>query len=53
MVPGNPAASIPMCRIQSSDPEIKMPELPTKLVHTEGAALMRQWIAAMTPVACQ
>lgn len=52
VVPGKPDESILICRINSTEPEIKMPELPTTLVHREGAALLRQWIAEMPPAAC-
>ena len=38
-------------RIESTEPEIKMPELGRNLVYAEGAALIRAWIAAM-PGAC-
>lgn len=52
VVPGEPEQSILMCRVRSTDAEVKMPELPTTLVHHEGADLLEQWIAAMAPVDC-
>jgi hypothetical protein len=36
-------------RIASTDPGIMMPELGKRLVHEEGVALIREWIAAMPP----
>jgi uncharacterized repeat protein (TIGR03806 family) len=52
IVPGDPARSILICRVNSLDPAIKMPEIPTTLVHDEGVELLRAWIAAMEPVDC-
>lgn len=52
VVPGNPEQSILICRVSSTDPEIKMPEIPNSLVHTEGVALLTRWISEMTPVDC-
>jgi len=48
IVPGNPDASILIYRIESTEPEIRMPELGRNLVFAEGAALMREWITSMT-----
>src|SRR5206468_13026818 len=48
IVPGKPDESILVYRISSTEPEIKMPELGRNLVHEEGVALIREWIAAMT-----
>ena len=50
--PGLPDASVMVYRVESDEPGIKMPELPTVLHHAEGAALIRQWIAAMPPITC-
>jgi hypothetical protein len=36
-----------MYRIESMEPEIKMPELGRNLVYAEGAALIREWIASL------
>jgi uncharacterized repeat protein (TIGR03806 family) len=47
IVPGAPDASILVFRIESTAPEIKMPELGRNLVHDEGVAVVRQWIEAM------
>jgi uncharacterized repeat protein (TIGR03806 family) len=47
IVPGDPDASILVFRMESTDPEIKMPELPTPTSDARGTALIREWIAAM------
>ena len=47
IVPGNPDASIITYRIGSTDPGIMMPPLPRRVVHDEGLALIREWIAGM------
>ena len=52
IVPGDPDASILVHRIQSTDPAVKMPEIPNLLTDDAGVALIRQWIAAMPPQAC-
>lgn len=52
IVPGAPDDSILVFRIESLDPDIKMPELPTRLLHPDGIALLREWIAAMSPDDC-
>jgi uncharacterized repeat protein (TIGR03806 family) len=51
IVPGKPDESILVYRMESTEPEIRMPELGRNLVHVEGVALVREWIAAM-PGAC-
>jgi len=47
IVPGNPDQSILAFRIASTHPDVMMPELGRRLVHAEGVALIRQWIAAL------
>jgi len=47
IVPGKPDASFLVYRLESTEPEIKMPELGRNLVDAEGVALIREWIAAM------
>ncbi len=47
IVPGYPDKSILYYRITSTDPGIMMPELGKKLVHEEGVALIREWIASL------
>jgi uncharacterized repeat protein (TIGR03806 family) len=51
IVPGNPDQSILAFRIASTHPGIMMPELGKRMVHTEGVALVREWIASMAPAA--
>jgi uncharacterized repeat protein (TIGR03806 family) len=52
IVPGDPDASILPFRIASTDPAIKMPELPNRLPDPLGLALVRDWIAAMPARDC-
>lgn len=47
ILPGKPDSSILVFRMESTDPGIMMPELGRKLVHDEGLALVREWIAEM------
>ncbi len=49
VVPGDPDRSIMICRMASTDLEVRMPPLGIRLVHAEGLALVRQWIASMPP----
>lgn len=51
IVPGDPDQSILVYRIESTEADVKMPELGRNLVHAEGVALVREWIAAM-PAGC-
>lgn len=44
--PGDPERSIVPFRMESTDPEIKMPELPSLLADDFGAQLISEWIAA-------
>ena len=48
IVPGRPDESILAYRIASTHPGVMMPELGKRLVHEEGVALVRDWIAAMS-----
>jgi uncharacterized repeat protein (TIGR03806 family) len=50
IVPGKPDESILAYRIASDQPQIIMPELGKRLVHTEGVELIRRWIAEMPPL---
>lgn len=52
IVPGHPDLSILTYRMESDDPGIKMPELGRVQVHTEGVALIRQWIQEMPARMC-
>ena len=47
IVPGQPDKSILVRRMNSVQPEVMMPELGRKLIHTEGVALIREWIEGM------
>ncbi|HEU0032798.1 MAG TPA: SO2930 family diheme c-type cytochrome [Kofleriaceae bacterium] len=51
IVPGQPDASILVFRLESTEADIKMPELGRNLVDAEGVALIREWIAQM-PGSC-
>jgi uncharacterized repeat protein (TIGR03806 family) len=52
IVPGKPDDSIMMFRLESTEADVKMPELGRNLVDAEGAALIREWIASM-PGSCE
>lgn len=45
--PGKPQSSILVYRIGSTDPGVMMPEVGRSLVHKEGLAVVKQWIAEM------
>lgn len=47
IVPGKPEESMLLHRLRSIDPGIRMPIVGRSLVHEEGVALIRQWIAQM------
>lgn len=47
IVPGKPQESILLYRMESNDPGIRMPELGRQLPHTEGIALIKNWIKTM------
>lgn len=53
IVPGDPDASIAVFRMASTDPELKMPELPTVTSDAAGTQLIRDWIAAMPAKPCR
>lgn len=53
IVPGSPDESIVVFRMESTDPEVKMPELPNLIPDPDGLALIRSWIEAMPPQACE
>ncbi|MCA9523845.1 MAG: hypothetical protein KC609_22905, partial [Myxococcales bacterium] len=53
IVPGDPDNSIVVFRMGSTDPGVKMPELPNLLPDLDGIQLMRDWISSMTPQTCQ
>lgn len=45
--PGHPERSILLHRTESVEGGVMMPPLPKRMVHDEGVALLRAWIAAM------
>jgi len=47
VVRGKPEESILVHRMESTTPKIMMPELGRSMVHQEGLALIREWIASM------
>ncbi|MGE0929269.1 SO2930 family diheme c-type cytochrome [Peijinzhouia sedimentorum] len=49
IVPGHSEESILLYRMLSADPGSMMPEIGRKMVHEEGAELIREWIDAMEP----
>lgn len=53
IVPGDPTTSILPYRMRSTDPEVKMPELPNLLPDPAGIELVEAWIAAMQPTPCE
>lgn len=52
IVPGHPEESIITFRMDSTDPELKMPELPNRVPDKKGVALISEWISAMSPPGC-
>jgi uncharacterized repeat protein (TIGR03806 family) len=52
VVPGHPELSLLVYRMASTDPEIKMPELPTVTSDARGVAIVTDWIAAMPENLC-
>ncbi|HKU15642.1 MAG TPA: SO2930 family diheme c-type cytochrome [Steroidobacteraceae bacterium] len=47
IVPGTPDQSILLHRMLSTEADVAMPELGRSLVHAEGVALIRDWIASL------
>lgn len=47
IAPGQPDRSILLHRMLSSEPGVMMPQFGRSLIHAEGVALIRKWIAAM------
>ncbi|HVU03966.1 MAG TPA: hypothetical protein VHE30_19540 [Polyangiaceae bacterium] len=50
--PGRPDQSILVCRIESQQARARMPPVGRTLVHDEGVALLRDWIAGLPGAAC-
>ncbi len=53
IVPGNPDESVLVFRMASTDPEIKMPEIPTRRSDARGVALISEWIASLPADDCR
>lgn len=49
IVPGDPDRSILVHRMASTEPGVMMPELSRSLVHAEGLALVRAYVAGLKP----
>lgn len=47
IAPGDPDRSIMVHRMSSTEPGVAMPEVGRSLVHDEGVALIREWIASL------
>jgi uncharacterized repeat protein (TIGR03806 family) len=52
IVPGNPDQSILLHRMNSTDPNIRMPELGRTMIHDEAVELIKEWIASMDMPPC-
>jgi uncharacterized repeat protein (TIGR03806 family) len=48
IVPGVPEDSILLQRMESTEPDVAMPELGRAVVHQEGVTLIREWIASLS-----
>jgi uncharacterized repeat protein (TIGR03806 family) len=53
IVPGDAEHSILLYRLSSLAPKVMMPQIGRASVHTEGVALIRDWIASETLKSCQ
>jgi uncharacterized repeat protein (TIGR03806 family) len=51
--PGDPANSIMLFRMSSTDPQVKMPQLPNRVPDKKGVALISEWVSSMKPNSCQ
>jgi uncharacterized repeat protein (TIGR03806 family) len=52
IVPGEPDQSIMIYRMESTEPDIKMPEMPSLEPDRDGAKLIREWIGTMSSKGC-
>ncbi len=48
VAPGDPDHSVLPFRLGSTDPHVRMPQIGRSVVHDEGLALVRQWIAGLS-----
>jgi len=53
IVPGKPAESIMIYRMNSAEPDVAMPELARSVIHDEGVRLISEWIASLPPAGCE
>lgn len=47
VVPGDPDASILICRMESEEPSVQMPPVGRNLHDADGVAIMREWITSL------
>lgn len=52
LVPGHPDDSILVYRLESTAPKIMMPQIGRAVVHAEGVALLREWVASLPSAPC-
>ncbi len=52
LVPGHPDESILLYRMESIAPKAMMPQIGRAVVHEEGVALIREWIASLNSQSC-
>jgi uncharacterized repeat protein (TIGR03806 family) len=52
LVPGRPDESILVYRLESTAPKIMMPQIGRAVVHAEGVALLRDWVASLPGDSC-
>ena len=48
IVPGDASTSIMSYRMDSNEPDVRMPEIGRTLIHSEGVALINEWINSMS-----
>jgi parallel beta-helix repeat protein len=48
IVPGNADESITAYRMDSNEPDVRMPEIGRTIIHDEGVELIREWINSMS-----
>jgi hypothetical protein len=49
LVPGDTQNSVLLARIKTNDPDLRMPPIARNVVDPNGAAIIEQWIASMSP----
>jgi uncharacterized repeat protein (TIGR03806 family) len=52
LVPGHPDDSILVYRLESTAPKVMMPQIGRAVVHAEGVALVREWVASLYGAPC-